>query len=187
MRCGNQCAATSEAKEQEKLISILPHINYEASGIDKQPTIQFTGVNLQVIDGSGSESTLNGTGSLILGDDEKPGTQTGSHNLLLGGPGQSDSSYGGILAGHFNTISNGYASILGGAYNTAAGLGSTITGGYSNKTSINNSTVSGGGGGEASGILASVTGGRLGKAPYFASTVLGGLEEVTEKEFGVTP
>jgi len=37
---------------------LLPHISYEASGIDKQPTIQFSGVNLQVIDGSGSESTI---------------------------------------------------------------------------------------------------------------------------------
>jgi hypothetical protein len=53
-------------------------------GIAKQPTVQFFGVNLQVINGSGSESTLNGAGNLILGYDEKPGTQTGSHNLLLG-------------------------------------------------------------------------------------------------------
>ncbi len=60
-------------------------------------------------------------------------------------------------------------------------------GGNSNKTTTNYSTISGGGGGEAFGVDASVTGGRLGKAPYFASTVLGGLEEVTEKEFGVTP
>jgi len=64
---------------------ILPHINYETSGIGKQPTIQFSGVNLQVINGSGSETILNGTGNLIVGYDPTPGTQTGSHNLLLGG------------------------------------------------------------------------------------------------------
>jgi len=80
--CGSETTVQlpSEAKEQEKLISILPHINYEASGIDKQPTIQFTGVNLQVINGSGSESTLNGMGNLILGYDEnqvrRPGRTT---------------------------------------------------------------------------------------------------------------
>jgi hypothetical protein len=244
---GTSVQLPSEAKEQEKLISILPHINYQALGIDKQPTIQFTGINLQVINGSGSETTINGTGNLILGYDEKPGTQTGSHNLLLGGTGNSYSSYGGLVGGFANTISGPYDSVLGGAANTASATASTITGGYSNKTSTNLSTVSGGcsnlagsgtpivnssctaarpgffasitggvgnqasaqnssvsggkenkatgegssisggGGGEASGTLASVTGGRLGKAPYFASTVLGGLEEVSEKEFGVTP
>jgi hypothetical protein len=121
------------------------HINYEASGIDKQPTIQFSGVNLQVIDGSGSETTINGTGNLILGYDETPGTQTGSHNLLLGGTGNSDSSYGGVVGGAgYNKISGAYASVLGGAANTASGYASTITGGYANRTTATFSTVSGG-------------------------------------------
>jgi len=146
--CGSgssSVALPSEKTEQEKLISILPHINYEASGIDKQPTIQFSGVNLQVIDGSGSETTINGTGNLILGYDPSPGTQTGSHNLLLGGLGNSYSSYGGIVGGGFNNkISGPYASILGGGQNTASGFVSTITGGYSNKASASYSTVSGG-------------------------------------------
>jgi len=63
----------------------------------------------------------------------------------------------------------------------------SVSGGKENKATGEGSSIGGGGGGEASGVDASVTGGRLGKAPYFASTVLGGLEEVTEKEFGVTP
>jgi exopolysaccharide biosynthesis WecB/TagA/CpsF family protein len=141
---GTSVQLPSEAKEQEKLISILPHINYVASGIDKQPTIQFSGVNLQVIDGSGSESTINGTGNLILGYDPSPGTQTGSHNLLLGTNGQSDTSYGGIVGGAYNKISSPYASILGGGGNIASGFASTITGGDSNRTSTSYSTVSGG-------------------------------------------
>jgi hypothetical protein len=135
----------SEAKEQEKLISVLPHINYEAEGIDKKPTIQFSGANLQVIDGSGSETTVNGTGNLILGYDEKAKTQTGSHNLLVGGVENSYSSYGGILGGaHNNTINGPYASVLGGAENTATGSSSAITGGHSNKTSASYSTINGG-------------------------------------------
>ena len=46
--CGSETsvALPSEKVEQEKLISILPHINYETSGIDAKPTIQFTGINL---------------------------------------------------------------------------------------------------------------------------------------------
>jgi hypothetical protein len=133
-----------EAAEQKKLLSILPHINYEEAGIGGKPTVQFTGINLQVINGSGSETTVNGTGNLILGYDEKPGTQTGSHNLLLGGTGNSYSSYGGIVGGFSNKISDSYASVLGGAGNSAAGFASTVAGGYLNRTSTNYTTVSGG-------------------------------------------
>jgi hypothetical protein len=81
---------------------------------------------------------------LILGYDEKPGAQTGSHDLLLGGTGNSYSSYGGIVGGFSNKISGAYASILGGALNSASGFASTITGGYSNRTTTNYTTASGG-------------------------------------------
>jgi hypothetical protein len=145
--CGSgtsSVALPSEKAEQEKLISILPHINYEEAGIGGKPTVQFSGINLQVINGSGSETTINGMGNLILGYDEKPGTQTGSHNLLLGGLTNSYTSYGGILAGHNNTISGGYASVLGGGASTASAYASTITGGAYNKASTDYATVSGG-------------------------------------------
>jgi hypothetical protein len=71
----------------------------------------------------------NGTGNLILGYDEAPGTQTGSHNLLLGGVG-----------------------------NQASAENASVSGGKENKATGEGSSVSGGGGGEASGTLASVTG-----------------------------
>ena len=141
---GTTVLLPSEPAEQKKLISILPHINYEETGIGGKPTIQFSGVNLQVIDGTGSESTLNGTGNLILGYNEKPGAQTGSHNLLLGGTDNSYASYGGIVGGHNDNISGPYASILGGGLNTASGYASTITGGYFNKTTTSYATISGG-------------------------------------------
>jgi hypothetical protein len=48
------------------LISILPHINYVAEGIDKKPTVQFSGVNLQAVNGSGTESDITGTGNLVV-------------------------------------------------------------------------------------------------------------------------
>jgi hypothetical protein len=145
--CGtgsSSVALPSEKAEQEKLISILPDLKYEASGIDEKPTIQFSGVNLQVINGSKSESDINGTGNLILGYDETHGTQTGSHNLLLGGSGNSYTSFGGIVGGFSNKISGEYASVVGGAGNTASGYTSTITGGVYNTASTNYSSVSGG-------------------------------------------
>ena len=118
---------------------------FVSSGVGGKPTVQFSGVNLQIINGSGVETTINGEGNLVLGYDEKPGTQTGSHDLLLGGTGNSYTSYGGIVGGAYNNkISSGYASVLGGAENTASGYTSTILGGRSNKTSANLTTVSGG-------------------------------------------
>jgi hypothetical protein len=162
--------------EQEKLEKVLPYIKYEEKGIDSKPTIQFSGVNLQVIDGSGLETTLNGTGNLILGYDETPGAQTGSHNLLLGGTDNSYTSYGGIVGGaHSNKISNGYASVLGGSENTASGYASAILGGRSNKASINLATVSGGCSNLAgTGTLAVNSACTTTDAGYFAS-VLGGV------------
>src|ERR1700758_1264362 len=48
--------------------SILSHASYTDSGIDGQPTITFSGVNVQVVSGSGSTSgTVNGQGNLIIG------------------------------------------------------------------------------------------------------------------------
>lgn len=175
--CGAETsvALPSEKVEQEKLISLLSHISYEASGVDKQPTIQFSGVNLQVIDGSGSETTINGTGNLILGYDEAPGIQNGSHNLLLGGTGDSYNSYGGIVGGYSNKISGGYASVLGGGANTVLGYASTITGGYANRTTTNYSTVSGGCSNLAGSGTPTVSSGCTAVHPGYFPSILGGM------------
>jgi hypothetical protein len=118
---------------------------YVSSGVGGKPTVQFTGVNVQVVNGTGTETVVNGTGNLIIGYDEKPGAQTGSHNVLLGGITNSDTSYGGIVGGgHNNTASGPYASVLGGAENAATGNSSVITGGHSNKSTANYSTIDGG-------------------------------------------
>jgi hypothetical protein len=117
---------------------------YVASGANGKPTVQLSAVNLQVINGSGSETTVNGTGNLILGYDEAPGAQTGSHNLILGTTGQADTSYGGILGGYANTISGPYTSVLGGGHGSASAFADTITGGLANTASTEFSNISGG-------------------------------------------
>lgn len=53
-----------------------------------KPTIRLSGANVQIPNGEGSTNTTNGAGNLIIGYDENPQTQTGSHNLI-GGPGSS--------------------------------------------------------------------------------------------------
>src|SRR2546427_133798 len=76
-------------------------------------TLRFSGLNLQVVNGSGSESTLNGLGNLIVGYANDAGfSRTGSHNLITGNFG-GWASYGGLLAGSNNQITGGYASVSG--------------------------------------------------------------------------
>jgi hypothetical protein len=177
---GTSVALPSAKAEQEKLIAILPHINYVAEGLDKKPTVQFSGVNLQVINGSGSETTLNGTGNLLLGYDEKPKAQTGSHNLLLGGTENSYSSYGGIVGGaHNNTISGPYASVIDGAENTATGTASVITGGHSNLVNSGYSTLGGGCSNlVGTGTLAVSSICTSGSYPHYFASVTGGTANV---------
>ena len=55
----------------------------------------------------------------MVGYDEKPGTQTGSHNLILGEE-QTFTSFGGILAGKENTITGAFDSVIGGWKNRQA-------------------------------------------------------------------
>ena len=96
----------SEPKEQEKLISILPHINYEASGIDKQPTVQFSGVNLQVIDGSGLETTISG------GKENKATGEASS--IGGGGGGEASGPLTSVVGGRLGKAKDRASTVLGG-------------------------------------------------------------------------
>jgi hypothetical protein len=130
---------------------------YVAAGVGGQPTVEFSAVNVQIVSGAGTTASVNAKGNLVVGYNETPGTQTGSHNLILGTD-QSYTRYGSILGGTNNTASGPFTTVLGnqntarGPYATVAGgqLGtatasySAITGGYSNRTTAVNSSVNGG-------------------------------------------
>ena len=45
----------------------VPCESYLAEGIDKKPTVQFSGCNVQVVDGEGKTATKNGEGNLVIG------------------------------------------------------------------------------------------------------------------------
>jgi hypothetical protein len=181
--CGtNKEVQLPEGKsEQETLINILPHIKYVASGIDSKPTIQFQGVNVQIVNGEGFTSITNGEGNLVIGYDENPGTQTGSHNLILGGA-QTYTSFGGILAGLGNTISKPFASVTGGQLNTASGEMSSVSGGSDNTASGEAASVSGGDQNTASGDEASVSGGVSNKSEAAMSSISGGVGNTASGE-----
>jgi hypothetical protein len=176
------CAAASTAvalpassTDQQTLLSILPHVSFQASGVGGKPTIQFSGMNLQVVNGSGSETTLNGEGNLVIGYDPAPITQTGSHNLVMGTEGQSYTSYGGLLAGSGNHIIAPRASVTGGEANTAGGQNSWVGGGTENQATGFGSAVSGGDRNGATGPESSIFGGDLNLASGAQSAVAGGL------------
>jgi hypothetical protein len=179
------------------LNKILPHINYVESGVGGKPTIQFSGVNVQVVNGEGKTASVNGVGNVVIGYDESPGTQTGSHDLILGEE-QTFTSYAGIVAGRSNTISGPFASVTGGSSNTASGEKASVTGGLANTASAFVSSVSGGGlnnatfreasvsGGftnEASGENASVTGGDNNKATAVFASISGGYHSTASAAF----
>ena len=47
----------------ETLNKILPHLSYVESGVAGKPTIEFSGVNVQLLSGAGSTNgAVNGTG-----------------------------------------------------------------------------------------------------------------------------
>jgi hypothetical protein len=166
------------SEQVEALTSLLPYIKFVASGIDGKPTIQFSGVNVQVLNGEGSTSSTNGEGNLVIGYDEAAGAQTGSHDLILGAE-QTFTSYAGIDAGIGNTISGPYASVTGGENNLATGLYSSVTGGkYNTASGMFASSVSGGEYNTASGIFgSSVSGGKKNTANGFAAASISGGEE----------
>jgi hypothetical protein len=95
------------------------------------PTMVFTGVNVQIVSGSGAtDGTVNGTGNLIIGYNATTTspTQTGSHNLVVGDE-HTFSSFGGLVAGFENAITGQWASVSGGTGNTASGLDVSVSGG----------------------------------------------------------
>lgn len=182
-------ALPSEEAEQQKLLAILPYIKYVASGVGGKPTIQFSGANVQILSGAGRTDATNGVGNLIIGYDEEPKEQTGSHNLILGQR-QNYTSFAAVVGGfqnsatgpysdvfgNANVASGGISSVTGGESNEASGSVTSVFGGQLNTASGNRSSVAGGTGNSATGGLSSVTGGSENKASGEWSSVSGGTQ-----------
>jgi hypothetical protein len=106
-------------------------------------TLLLSGMNLQIQSGAGAtDAHVNGLGNLIIGYNENPGSQTGSHNLVLG-DGQSFTSYGSLVGGQNNTASGPFAAVLG-ERNAATAATSSVTGGEFNQATAPYASVSGG-------------------------------------------
>lgn len=159
---------------------------------DGNDTLQFAGMNVQVVNGQGATATANGLGNLIVGynedftcipeqgrdcpasSDNAEDARTGSH-MLVAGIDHTYTTYGGLLAGADNTTSGNWASVSGGLRNTASGDWAWVSGGRANTASGLLASISGGRDNIASGGAASVSGGRDNEANGSEASVSGGL------------
>src|SRR3954451_22216241 len=81
-----QTARQSDLAAAEAKVAALQALltGVTRSAIDGHTTLRFSGENVQVVNGSGKEDASNGLGNVVVGYNETPGDQTGSHNLILG-------------------------------------------------------------------------------------------------------
>lgn len=187
----NDASISDNGASIASLESLLTH--FSRNGTE----ITIAGANLNIVSGSGAtDGVVNGLGNLVVGYNELrndinyPDVRTGSHNIV-GGIGQSFSSYGGLVAGYWNTISGAYASVSGGYQSTASGLYASVSGGARNEASGGYSSVtggqyntaltwatsvSGGVGNKANGLISSVCGGSSNNAYGSYSSISGGFQ-----------
>lgn len=169
--------------EADSTQSVLPA--YEAEGIDKKPTARFSGINIQIVNGEGETKKVNGEGNLVIGYDESPKEQTGSHNLVLG-TANGYTSYAGILAGEFNSITSPF-SVLFGQGNKASAKGATVLDGQESEASGEWSIIDGGQGNKASERATWIGGGKGNRAIGFGSAIFGGKNNEAKGEYEAIP
>jgi hypothetical protein len=98
--------------------------SYVASGVGGKPTAEFSGVNVQVVSGSGStDGAVNGEGNLIVGYGENPDgfARVGSNNLVVGSD-NGWSAFGSIIGGYGNDSIGDFASVFANGSTTGDGI-----------------------------------------------------------------
>ncbi|MGE5851476.1 MAG: hypothetical protein ACM362_15210, partial [Candidatus Methylomirabilota bacterium] len=174
--------------------------NYLTVTTGDKPRALLSGLNLQLVNGTGRTDMVNGRGNLILGYDlaqddqryfcsdgqftskepcERSGQtwaishKTGSHYLVIG-DWNNYAQYGGLVVGAYNTSTGPAASVTGGMLNTASGSFATVSGGSWNTASGPDASITGGTGNTASGFFTTVSGGSGNTASGPAASVSGG-------------
>ncbi|MFT7463373.1 MAG: hypothetical protein ACI9EF_001717 [Pseudohongiellaceae bacterium] len=177
---------------EQAILDTMSLINLDdGSGNLVNPTIRFSGVNVQVVSGLGAtngnpnnpssisngSTVVNGVGNLIVGYNELGNpladSRIGSHNVVLG-QANSYTRFGGLVGARENTISGPFSTVSGGRRNQAKAPFSSVGGGKSNTTKGKYASVSGGWFNTASGAQSSVSGGQSNKASGVRASVSGG-------------
>jgi hypothetical protein len=120
-------ALPTAAADQQKLLSILPYIQFKAAGMGGKPTIVVKGANLQLR--RGDESTLNdGTGNLQVGSgvNDAYAGHSGTENLLVGHDNKWTGN-GNVIFGIFHEVS-GSGNVVAGSQQTVPGNSNFVTG-----------------------------------------------------------
>src|ERR1039458_1361540 len=114
-------ASESDLEAAKARISALESllIGVTRSPINGRTTLRISGENVQIVNGSGSETTTNGLGNLVVCYNDAPTSQSGSHNLILG-HGQTATSWGSLVGWQHNK-STGAFQVLFGDHNIATG------------------------------------------------------------------
>jgi hypothetical protein len=170
-RLGKIGVLTAEQKQVLAHFSIVQIPDGQFGTVD---ALRLTG-NLQIVNGTGSSATTNGTGNLVMGYNEFGGGP-GSHNLILGKQ-ASYFSHGGFVGGEGNTIAAPYASVVSGLSNNANATNSVCIGGVNNLASGNSSVAVGGTSNQAQGTGSVVSGGNVRTAVAADDWVAGTLFE----------
>ena len=152
----------------EALESLLAGVSRNAD------TLRLSGLDLQVVNGTGSTEEMNGLGNVIIGYNADPAAteRTGSHNLVIGDE-HSYTSHSGIASGLNNNLSE-VRSFVSGTDNTASGNDSFVGGGTGNTASGSLSFVGGGDRNTASNEASFVGGGYVNTASNLGSFAGGG-------------
>jgi len=193
-----EISARAEAKQNRKIAELEERIEaLEASGglagIDclyqTGNDLIVEGCNLHVRSGEGStygqDLIPNGLGNLIVGYNEGRGDgsdeKIGSHNVVIGAY-HNYSSWGGFVAGVYNSVLQIGTSVSGGEDNVASGITSSVTGGNANTAAGYTTSITGGQKGVATGSMATITGGYENQARGPVASVTGGRHNVASGE-----
>lgn len=180
------------------LIAINQHVSMVS--LHGRPTVRFSGVNVQVVNGVGETHSANGVGNLIIGYDRlrsDTGEEIFEEECSSGWTVQDDfnrtreacEAVGGVWAldhkrgSHFLVIGDAHnysqwSGIISGSSSSTSGPFASVTGGTYNRVTGFGASVSGGVFGLATGAQSSVSGGYENWAAGYASSVSGGLSGV---------
>ena len=160
--------------------AVIPGLSDHVS-IEDDQTLLISGVNLQVVNGAGSTSAVNGLGNVIVGYNESDSLTTergGSHNLVMGRWNQYG-SFSGIAHGLRNSVLNDESAVIAGSNNVVSGVRSAVFGGDQNTASGNKVVAMGGAENEAKGSVTSILGGSSNVSDGTASVIVGGAANQT--------
>jgi hypothetical protein len=132
------------------LASLAPYVavDFNVENGVKAPNVTFHGVNVHIVNDSGSTAQINGLGNLIIGYDEvgptplSTGERNGSHNLVMGSLNKFNAwSFSGIVNGQGNLIGAQECVVLTGTGNQCTGNFSPIKSAFGVIVGGNNNTI----------------------------------------------